>query len=101
MPESNDSRRRGAKLGDAEASGQLLRVRCNFCRSQRHYQPADIMKLAGNVPFNSIHGRCMGCYRDDYLDFRLVLPTAAERQAIRVRRLAGVRMVRQVRWRDE
>lgn len=45
--------------------------------------------------------RCEGCGRRDYLNATLSIPSAEERQAMKLRRLAEVRTVRKVVWRDE
>lgn len=45
--------------------------------------------------------RCDICKLQDYIDGELVIPTAQERATIRMRRLADIRYVRKVTWRDD
>ncbi len=105
MPESTGRRRRGPawRLSNAHAVGQLARIRCGHCRISRYYEPADLQQLFGDVEIDQVvrRMRCERCGLQDYLNATLEMPTALERTSIRIRRLAGVRMVRKVVWRDE
>ena len=105
MPESSGTRKRGRTwtLANACEFGQLVTVRCQFCRIARHYLPADLRTLLGDVGIEQVerHMRCEGCGLKDYLLVAFHIPTAQERASIRIRRLAGVHYVRKVIWRDE
>jgi hypothetical protein len=87
-------------LGQAHRAGQLARISCDYCRITRYFEPADLERLVGDVPFRALLEvmRCEKCGRRDYLDVVLLIPTAKERVGIRVRRLADVRYVRRVIW---
>lgn len=104
MPEAARPPRHRPKhpLSAAHAVGQLARVRCLFCRVTRYYSPDDLRQLLGDVGIDEVAGRmrCDTCGRKDYLDATLILPTAQERQTIRLRRLEGIRTIRRPIWRD-
>lgn len=105
MPEQPPERRRGPqhKLSKAHEIGQIAHITCRFCRVTRNYLPGELAHLFGEVGINDVADmmRCDGCGRRDYLNATLSLPSAAERQAMKLRRLADVRTVRKVVWRDE
>jgi ribosomal protein S27AE len=102
MPEQPPPKRPSAwTLSKAHGAGQLVRVRCGHCNITRHYQPADLQQLAGDVPADGIRMRCEKCGKSEWMRATFEALPAAERQAIRVRRLAEVRMVRKAIWRDE
>jgi hypothetical protein len=63
--------------------------------------PADLQQLAGDVPADGIRMRCDTCGKREWMRVSFENVPAAERQRVRVRRLAEVRMVRKVIWRDE
>ncbi|TPI29358.1 hypothetical protein FJW08_18060 [Mesorhizobium sp. B3-2-1] len=103
MPEPSSRPRRNVQtLCLAHEVGQLIRVRCRNCNITRHYLPGDLVKLVGDIPFWDVerHMRCERC-KERELDAGIVLPSAAERLKIRVRRLVEIRMVRRVIWRDD
>ena len=103
MPELSSRPRRNVQtLSLAHEVGQLIRVRCLNCNITRHYLPGDLAKLVGDIPFWDVerHMRCERCKRRE-LDAGIILPSAAERLKIRVRRLVEIRMVRRVIWRDD
>ena len=90
MPEQSGKQRPSAwTLSKAHDSGQLVRVTCVHCSVKRWYAPADLQRLLGDIPADAIR---MASFER---------PSAAERQAIKLRRLAEVRTVRKVIWRDE
>jgi hypothetical protein len=78
-------------------------VFCGICCKKRWYLPDDLKKLIGDVEADDIprHMRCEKGHAREYLQAEFQYLTAEERQAIRVRRLAEVRMVRRVIWTDE
>lgn len=88
-------------LANADQAGQIVRVECYHCSITRHYYPADLKTLLGNVPASGIRMRCQKCGKTDWIRADFVRMSAAERQAIRIRKLVGVRMVRKVIWKDE
>lgn len=90
-------------LSDAHAAGQLLTVRCGHCRTTRHYLPGDVITVLGDVGLYGIVGRmrCEKCGDREWLSASFSMPSARERQGMRVRRLAKVETVRKVVWRDE
>jgi len=90
-------------LGQAHRAGQLVKITCQFCRITRHFDPTDLERLLGDVPFSSALGsmRCEQCRRRDYLVGALTIPTAEERTRIKLRRLADVRYVRRVIWQND
>ena len=71
-------------------------------RPTRHFEPTDLERLLGDVPFHALLDRMRcECRRRDYLVAALTIPTAEERLKIRVRRLVDVRYMRRIVWRDE
>lgn len=56
-------------MSDAQDSGQLVRVQCQLCRITRHYLPADMVLLVGNVGIDTVETRmrCDNCGRHDYV----------------------------------
>jgi hypothetical protein len=63
------------------------------------YAPADLQRLLGDIP--AIQMRCERCRKTEWIRASFERPCATERQAIKLRRLAEVRTVRKVIWRDE
>ncbi|NGO54628.1 hypothetical protein [Allomesorhizobium camelthorni] len=102
MPEPSGRQKPSAwTLSKAHDAGELVRVRCAHCNIVRHYYPTDLQKLAGDLPAAAIQMRCEKCGKTEWMRATFERLSAAERQAIRVRRLAGVKMVRKVIWQDE
>lgn len=105
MPDNGGRTRRGQtwKLSDAHAVGQLIRITCQHCNIKRHYRPADLARLTGNVGCESVTRgmRCTKCRLSEYLVAIAWSPTGLERAGVSIRRLAGIRMVRQVIWVDD
>lgn len=70
MPESNGTRRRGRAwtLSDACEIGQLVTIRCQFCRITRHYLPQDLRTLLGDVWIDQVEHRvrCESCGHKQY-----------------------------------
>jgi hypothetical protein len=88
-------------LSKARDAGELVRVQCVHCHIRRHYHPADLQRLVGDVPAAAIKMRCEKCGKSEWMRVSFENLPAAERQDIRVRRLAEVRLVRKIIWRDE
>lgn len=105
MPDTGGRRKRGGewKLSNAHEIGQLVLVRCGLCNVKRWYQPSDLREIFGDIEANLVGSRmsCDRCGKNEFINAETQSPSARERQGIRVRRLAEVRMVRKVVWRDE
>ena len=87
-------------LSNAHEHGALVRVTCAGCSPMRHYFPADLIRLFGDLPVMDVEDR-MSCERcRQPVRVRAVHPTAVERIGMRVRQLDEVKMVRKVRWRE-
>jgi hypothetical protein len=69
----------------ANDAGQLVRARCAHCNITRHYLPADLQRLVGDIPADAIRMRCEKCGLDHWLAAIFCHITAAERQVVRVR----------------
>lgn len=89
-------------LSRAQAVGQLVRVRCPICPGWRHYEPADLQCLLGDVDVNAVSRR-MHCERCGGHGMRaeVFIPVAAERARLKVRRLVAIKIKRVPVWRDE
>jgi hypothetical protein len=68
---------------------------------KRWYMPADLQRLLGDIPADAIRMRCERCRKTEWIRASFERPTAAERQTIKLRRLAGIKMVRKVIWIDD
>jgi hypothetical protein len=95
------TRREGQTLKKAHEARQTVRVNCQLCNIRRYYDPSDLEQLCGDIPVERVRMRCNGCGKTDYIAVSLFIPGAEERQGIRIRRLAEIRMVRKVIWQDE
>lgn len=105
MPDTGGRRKRGGewKLSNAHEIGQLVLVRCGLCNVKRWYLPSDLREIFGDVEAELVGARmsCKRCGKNEYMHAETQNPSARERQGIRVRRLAEIRTVRRVVWRDE
>jgi hypothetical protein len=102
MPEPSGREKPSAwTLSKADESGQVVRISCVHCHLKRWYAPADLQQLLGDIPAGAIRMRCERCRKTEWIRASFERPSAAERQAIKLRRLAGIKMVRKVIWRDE
>lgn len=104
MPDTGGRRKRGEwKLSNAHEIGHLVLVRCGLCNVKRWYQPSDLREILGDIEAELVGSKmsCERCGKNDCVHADTQNPTARERQGIRVRRLAEIRMVRRVIWRDE
>ncbi|WP_062114060.1 hypothetical protein [Aureimonas sp. AU40] len=90
------------KLSEVHDLRRLVRVRCNYCRRTRYYEPGDMQILLGNVEVDSLIGRlmCEDCSHRDATEVQAVEPTATERMTIRVRRLVRVDIIRRPVWKE-
>lgn len=101
MPEQYQKGPSPWTLSKAVSGGEIVRVRCGHCNITRYYDPADLLKLVGDVWADAIRMRCERCGKTEWIGASFELLPASERQRIRLRRLVEVRMVRKVIWRDE
>ncbi len=76
-------------------------VRCYNCFTKRWFEPADLIKLMGDLDTDELDGKmvCVKCGTNSTRGETRSL-TARERQTIRVRRLKEIKMVRRVIWTD-
>ena len=105
MPETNRPPRYRSNwtLMSAERTGQVVRVSCHLCRARHHYLPQDMLTLFGDIDIDELEQRlrCGACGRKDYVQVKLWVPSAEERQALTLRRLVRVQTRRVPIWRDE
>ncbi|ARP66539.1 hypothetical protein A9K65_026720 [Mesorhizobium sp. WSM1497] len=105
MPDTGGRRKRGGewKLSNAHEIGQLVLVRCGLCNVKRWYQPSDLKEIFGDIEAELVGSKmsCTRCGKNEYMHAETQKPSARERQGIRVTRLAEIRTVRRVVWRDE
>ncbi|WP_292643949.1 hypothetical protein [Mesorhizobium sp.] len=106
MPEQPPKRRTTIWfLSSAVQNGQLVWVDCGYCHDRygrRYYDPRDLMQLFGDVDVNHL-GRamkCERCGRKDNIECDVIVPVAAERARITVRRLAKIEVRIRPVWRD-
>jgi hypothetical protein len=100
MPPRNNI---GLILSQTHDLGCIVRVRCNYCQSVRHYVPEDVIKLIGDVEVDGLRRRlrCEGCGRRDYVEVEAIVLFPQERVGVVVRRLVKVRTIRRPVWRNE
>jgi hypothetical protein len=91
------------KLKQANEAGQLAKVQCQWCNTIKYFYPRDLMTLLGDAEVEEVERamRCQQCKRGDYMVAEFKHMSAGERQGIRVRRLAKIKMVRKVIWADD
>ena len=88
-------------LSKAHDSGQFGSRNLRPLQCEALVYPADLQRLIGDIPADAIRMRCERCKKTEWIRASFERPSAAERQAIKLRRLAEVRTVRKVVWRDE
>jgi len=90
-------------LSRADEAGYFVRARCGLCSIKRVYRPIDLVQLVGDVGMLDLERsiRCEKCQRKDYMQIEFWYPTGRERDGLKVRRVAGIRIIRKVIWRDE
>lgn len=105
MPDTGGRRKRGSvwKLSNAHEVGQLVHVQCGLCSVKRWFQPGDLKEIFGDIEAELVGSKmsCERCGKHEFMHVETQNPTARERQGIRVRRLAEIRTVRRVVWKDE
>jgi hypothetical protein len=89
-------------LSSAHDAGQLVRVSCHRHDDARYYRPADLIQIFGDVDVNRLDQsmKCELCGRQD-LDIDVRLPSAMERDRIKVRRLVEIKVTKRPVWREE
>jgi predicted RNA-binding Zn-ribbon protein involved in translation (DUF1610 family) len=90
-------------LLDSVKFGHTVAIRCHLCRRQHYYDPADFIRLFGNIGCRQVTERmtCEKCGTGEHLKATFELLPALKRQQIRLRRIKEIRQVRRVIWRDE
>ena len=92
------------RLSAAHETGNLVRVKCGYCRGRgRVYYPIDLVRLIGDVPTIRVRDyiKCEKCGHRDYITTDTFKPSAAERQAMKVRRLVEVKVRKVPVWRED
>lgn len=89
-------------LTDAVRMGHVVRIRCQRCRRQHNYLPADLLHLLGEQACHGVHHRmrCERCRTGDHLRADFHIPTPEDRQTMVFRRIKAIRFVRHVVWED-
>ena len=90
-------------LSRAYEAGYYVRARCGLCNTKRVYDPSDLQQLAGDVDILELERRirCDKCRKKEFMRVEFWYPTGQEKEGLRLRRLAGIKMVRRVIWRDD
>ncbi|MEX0956420.1 MAG: hypothetical protein WDZ83_14570 [Rhizobiaceae bacterium] len=80
-----------------------MTVRCMNCFVTRHYLPADLKTVLGNVDCDDLDGymKCERCGKGDCIRAEPVSLSAQERQRNRVRRLVRIKWKKVPEWREE
>jgi hypothetical protein len=89
-------------LSRASEVGQVVRVRCGYCRGKRYYLPEDLQRLFGDSDVNTLSRRmrCEACGKKE-ISAEVFIPVASERARMTIRRLVDVKVRRVPVWRDE
>ncbi|UCI33815.1 hypothetical protein [Mesorhizobium sp. B4-1-4] len=87
----------------AHNAGQVALVTCRYCNIKRYFKPAELREVFGNVSIEALRGKmtCQKCRRKEHIDAELLHLVGQEAVNVRYRRLAEIRFVRRVIWRDE
>ena len=107
MPEQPPKRRTTIWfLSSAVQNGQLVWVDCGYCHDRygrRYYDPSELMKLFGDVDVSRLSRtmKCERCGRKDNIECDVIVPVAAERERIKVRRLVTIEVRKRPVWRDD
>lgn len=103
MPEPYWPKRKGSfTLADAARSNRLARIWCRYCKRSHNFEIADLKTVFGNIEVDDVpyQMRCSGCGRGATLEIEMLLPSAADRQNMTIRKLDKVSYLRRVTWRD-
>lgn len=91
------------RLSQANASGgsSLIRVACPYCKLTRHYFPADLIQIFGDIEIDDIMRRtnCEKC--QSRIDAKLIWPSGKEAVGIKIRRLVAIKIRRVPVWRED
>ena len=73
MPEPYRPKKKGSfTLADAEKNARLARIRCYYCKTERHFLLRDLRTLFGNIEVDDViyrqRWRCTNCNSDGTLD---------------------------------
>jgi hypothetical protein len=107
MPEQPPKRRTTIWfLSSAVQHGQLVWVDCGYCHDRhgrRYYDPGDLIRLFGDVDVTRLSRamKCERCGRSDNIECDVILPVAAERERMSVRRLVKIKVRKSPVWRDD
>lgn len=104
MPEQYREKRGSAfTLSRAHDTGYYVRARCALCSLKRIYAPLDLVQLVGDIALPQLERkiRCDKCGKREFMEVNFWSPAARELEGLIIRRVAGVRTVRKVIWRDE
>ncbi|WP_176218709.1 hypothetical protein [Rhizobium rhizosphaerae] len=107
MPEGRKSRHPGVlakapRLSTANEFGALIRVRCQGCRTRRHYRPLDLIAVFDNIPVLDLapRFRCQKCSSAEFVQAEIWLPWPNEWPGLEIRELVRVDTVRRPVWKD-
>ncbi|MGE0282962.1 MAG: hypothetical protein AB7P20_20425 [Rhizobiaceae bacterium] len=101
MPEPYWPKRKGSyKLSDADRNGVLVHVRCPYDKRQRLYVVADLIKAFGDMEVDDLD-RKFKCRCGTPVAIKTMLPTASERQSIKLCRLVDIVTIKSPVWRDD
>ncbi|MBB3916008.1 hypothetical protein EFB14_19280 [Rhizobium fabae] len=104
MPEIHPFKRlRSWTLRTAQDQGQILVVRCDYCRVTYRYLPVDLLELCGDLTLDKVldRFRCNRCGKKHYLNLKLHFPHGSEYGSLPVRRLKEVRTVAVPIWSED
>ena len=106
MPEPYWPKKKGSyALADAEKHAQFAKIHCRYCKTVRYFFLRDLRRLFGNIECDDViyrqHWRCATCKKTGTLEFDIEDPPADKRQAMVIRRLERIEIIRKPVWRDE
>ena len=89
-------------MSSAVELGQFIKITCQHSRVTHRYDPADLIKVLGDVPFLNIQENfhCSKCGKRGYMSAGLETPCARERVSMTARRLVEIRTVQKPVWKD-
>ena len=81
-------------LQDAANDGQIIALRCNFCRRLINYLATDLVEVLNpSRPVDAPPFACSRCGTASYMDVRVKTPSAGDYGHLIIRRLLGVRSI--------